>query len=43
MGIMKKLLIKGSLSKEEKDFIKRSQEDRKHFIIKKELKNVKKK
>lgn len=34
MGIMKRLLEKGSLSKEEKNFIKRSQEDRRHFPIK---------
>ncbi len=38
---MKRLLGKGKLSKEEKDFIKRSQEDKKHFPIKKE-KNEKK-
>jgi len=42
MGIMKKLLGKGSLSKDEKDFIKRSQEDGKHFTIK-EIENDKKK
>ena len=39
---MKRLLEKGSLSKYEKEFIKRSQEDRKHFPIKEDKDDKKK-
>lgn len=38
MGLMKRLAEKSRLSKEEKEFVKRSQEDRRHFPLKKDEK-----